>query len=111
MTPGPATSDLFDRLHRRLEELLGAPTHDVCAPSAATRDGNGIVFIGATGDVYPSGFLPVPLGNLRTASLIDIYRAPPLMKSIREAEFVGICGECSFRQLCGGSRSRAYASS
>jgi radical SAM protein with 4Fe4S-binding SPASM domain len=90
---------------------MGDPTHDVCAPSAATRDGNGIVFIGATGDVYPSGFLPSPLGNLRNASLISIYRDAPLMRAIRDAAFLGVCGGCSFRQLCGGSRSRAFAAS
>jgi radical SAM protein len=106
---GPPTTDLYERLHARLRELLGEPTHEVCAPSAATRDGNGIVFIGATGDVYPSGFLPLPMGNLRSASLIDIYRDTPLMKSIREAHFHGVCGGCSYRQLCGGSRSRAFA--
>ena len=109
MTPGPATGDLFDRLHRRLEELLGAPTHDVCAPSAATRDGNGIVFVGATGDVYPSGFLPLALGNLRYSSLVELYRDHHLMRAIRDAAFLGVCGGCSYRQLCGGSRSRAFA--
>ena len=108
---GPPTTDLYQRLHSRLIELMGDPTHDVCAPSAATRDGNGIVFVGATGDVYPSGFLPLALGNLRHASLVDIYRDTALMQSIREAEFHGVCGGCSFKQLCGGSRSRAYASS
>ena len=108
---GPATTDLYERLHTRLRDLLGEPTHDVCAPSAATRDGNGIVFVGATGDVYPSGFLPLPLGNLRSGSLVDIYRDTALMMSIREARFNGVCGDCSFRQLCGGSRSRAFATS
>ena len=109
--PGPATSHLYDRLHSRLRDLLGEPTHDVCAPSAATRDGNGIVFVGAAGDVYPSGFLPLSLGNLRHGSHIDIYRDTPLMKDIRGAQFHGVCGSCSFKQLCGGSRSRAYAAS
>jgi radical SAM protein len=108
---GPPTSDLYARLHSRLEDVLGQPTHEVCAPSAATRDGNGIVFVGATGDVYPSGFLPLPLGNLRSASLIDIYRDTPLMRAIRDAAFLGVCGSCSYRQLCGGSRSRAFATS
>lgn len=108
---GPATGELYEHLHSRLREVLGEPTHAVCAPSAATRDGNGIVFVGATGDVYPSGFLPLPLGNLRHSSLVDIYRDTPLMLSIRDAAFNGTCGACSFRQLCGGSRSRAFASS
>lgn len=106
---GPATGELYARLRDRLARLLGAAMHAVCAPSAATRDGNGIVFVGATGDVYPSGFLPLPLGNVRDASLVDIYRDAPLMKEIRAATFHGACGACSYRQLCGGSRSRAWA--
>ena len=106
---GPATSDLYDRLHTRLEELLGEPTRDVCAPSAATRDGNGIIFVGASGDVYPSGFFPLSLGNLRRTSLIDIYRVSPILRAIRDAAFHGVCGDCAYRRLCGGSRSRAYA--
>ena len=106
---GPATSELYGRLAARLRDVLGPPTHDVCAPSAATRDGNGIVFVGATGDVYPSGFLPLAQGNVRQTSLIDIYRDSPIMKAIRDAAFHGVCGQCASRQLCGGSRSRAFA--
>ena len=108
---GPATGELYARLRRRLGELLGEPTHEVCAPSAATRDGNGIVFVGATGDVYPSGFLPTALGNLRESSLVEVYRDAPLMRAIRDASFTGPCGTCEFRDLCGGSRSRAFAAS
>lgn len=108
---GPATGALYERLGQRLIDVLGEPTHDVCAPSAATRDGNGIVFVGATGDVYPSGFLPLPLGNVRDASLVDIYRDTAVMRSIRDAAFHGPCGTCSYKQLCGGSRSRAFATS
>ena len=35
------------------------------------RDGNGIVFIAQDGIVNPSGFLPLPLGNVRESSLVD----------------------------------------
>ena len=111
MVEGPATGSLYQFLGERLRELLGPPTHDVCAPSAATRDGNGIVFVGATGDIYPSGFLPTPLGNLRHHSLIEVYRDSPVMRAIRDTAFSGPCGSCDYRELCGGSRSRAYAAS
>ena len=97
------------RLSRQLLELLGPPRAPVRAPSAATRDGKGIIFIAANGDVHPSGFLPLRLGNLREQPLIDIYREHPLLKQIRAAEFSGACGSCFHAQLCGGSRSRAFA--
>ncbi|MEM4928893.1 MAG: hypothetical protein QXE20_03620, partial [Acidilobaceae archaeon] len=30
-------------------------------------------------------------------------------KKLRRAEFQGRCGRCEFRQICGGSRARAYS--
>ena len=103
------TDSLYSSLRDRLVELLGVSTAPIRAPSAATRDGKGIVFVAANGDVYPSGFLPITLGNVRTSSLIDIYRDNELLRSIRAAEFVGPCGDCDYANLCGGSRSRAFA--
>ncbi len=102
---------LYLRLREKLYAQLGPPTAPVRAPSAATRDGKGIVFVAANGDVYPSGFLPVRLGNVRQKSLMQIYRDDPLLRAIRDADFAGQCGICEHADLCGGSRSRAYAMS
>ncbi len=74
-----------------------------------TRDGKGIIFVSHNGYVFPSGFLPLPLGNVRKEGLLNVYRENALLKSIRRAEFSGRCGICEFRDICGGSRSRAYA--
>jgi len=74
------------------------------------RDGNGIMFISHTGDICPSGFLPVVAGNVRSAHIVEIYRQSELFRKIRQtAEFKGRCGRCEFREICGGSRARAYA--
>jgi radical SAM protein len=107
----PATGALYDRLHDRLVALLGEPSAPVRAPSAATRDGKGIIFVAANGDVYPSGFLPLRLGNVRDQSLVEIYRDNPVLRDIRDATFSGVCGNCTYAQLCGGSRARAFATS
>lgn len=73
-------------------------------------DGRGFVFVSHTGDVFPSGFLPVPAGNLRSATLPDLYRNHPLFLGLRDPSgFTGKCGRCEFRFLCGGSRARAWA--
>lgn len=74
------------------------------------NDGNGFMFISHTGDVYPSGLLPVKVGNVREEPLADIYRHAPLMQALRNPDgFKGKCGVCDYRHVCGGSRSRAYA--
>jgi len=74
------------------------------------RDGNGIVFINHDGTVNPSGFLPIPLGNVRTSSIVDLYRDHEVMRGLRAPEaFKGRCGACEYNRVCGGSRARAYA--
>lgn len=62
------------------------------------------------GDVYPCTFLPIKVGNIREQSLIDIWRNSPILKELRNRELLkGECGECSYRDTCGGCRGRAYA--
>ncbi len=106
----PGGDPTYEFLHDRLLTLLGPSSAPVRAPSASTRDGKGIIFVGSNGDIYPSGFLPIALGNVRRQSLIDVYRDHPLLRSIRSAQFEGPCGRCEHADLCGGSRSRAFAS-
>jgi len=102
-------SDLYRELSGRMHELMGPGTHKPSAHTAATRDGKGIVFIAHDGDVYPAGFLPLKLGNVRETPLAEIYRDHPDLRAIRAAEFSGRCGICQFADLCGGSRARAWA--
>lgn len=73
------------------------------------NSGSGFIFISHTGDIYPSGFLPVSAGNVRDDSLVDVYRTHPMFRELRDPDLLkGRCGRCEFRQLCGGSRARAY---
>lgn len=74
------------------------------------NDGKGFVFISHTGEVFPSGFLPLTAGNIRHQSLGSIYRDSPLFRSLRDpGQLEGKCGHCEFKEICGGSRARAYA--
>lgn len=73
-------------------------------------DGRGFAFVSHTGEVYPSGFLPLSAGNVCREPLARIYRDSPLFRSLRdETALGGKCGHCEFRMICGGSRARAYA--
>ena len=105
------TSELYQTLSGRLEALMGPATARPRAQTASTRDGKGILFVAHDGEINPAGFLPLPLGNVRDASIASIYRDSPVLLQIRAAEFTGRCGICEYADLCGGSRARAYAAS
>ncbi len=97
------------------EYEAGTPTADAQTRTQgwATRrvnDGKGFVFISHMGNVYPSGFLPIHAGNIRQTPLAEIYRNAPIFKALRNtSRLEGKCGACEFKEICGGSRARAYA--
>jgi radical SAM protein len=83
---------------------------EVIQRQAGINDGKGFVFISHTGEIYPSGFLPLSAGNVRRDSLVEVYRTSPLFRTLRGAHNLrGKCRDCEFRNLCGGSRSRSFA--
>jgi radical SAM protein len=117
---GLAVEDYFD-LHpiyfQLRDELLNIVTGRGLQPKDSIfrtpmhiNAGNGFVFISRRGEVFPSGFMPVSVGNVREKTLVDIYREAPLFKALRDPDQLeGRCGLCEFVGVCGGSRSRAYA--
>lgn len=100
---------------RSRESAVTAKTEPVVpatiqAGMMGTNDGNGVLFIGHTGLIQPSGFLPQPCGRFPSQSVVDVYQNHPLFRALRDsAGFSGKCGVCEFRSLCGGSRARAFA--
>jgi AdoMet-dependent heme synthase len=109
-----ARENMVDKGEIRYEDTLTKDMASVIdglkrAPKGV-NDGNGFVFISHTGDVMPSGLLPLVGGNVREKSLADIYRNSPVFKDLRSPDkYKGKCGVCEFRYVCGGSRSRTYA--
>jgi radical SAM protein len=74
------------------------------------NDGRGFVFISHIGKVFPSGFLPIEGGDLHSDTLAHIYQESPIFVKLRDSDQLsGKCGACEFRNICGGSRARAYA--
>ncbi len=74
------------------------------------NDAKGFCFVSHTGRVCPSGFLPVSAGNVRRTPLAELYRNSQLFRDLRDASRLkGKCGACEFKEICGGSRARAYA--
>jgi radical SAM protein with 4Fe4S-binding SPASM domain len=78
-------------------------------PTKGVNDGNGFLFISHIGDIEPSGFLPIPAGNVRRDDIVHVYRSYPLFMDLRDPEKLkGRCGICEYRDVCGGQRGRAY---
>jgi radical SAM protein with 4Fe4S-binding SPASM domain len=93
-----------------LQKMKGSGTRGAGRlPSVGTNDGKGVMFVSHTGEIYPSGFLPVCCGRFPTNSVVEVYQRAPLFRSLRDADQLkGKCGVCEFKEICGGSRSRSF---
>ena len=65
------------------------------------------------GDVHPCHFMPqVVVGNVRERPFQDIWidHPAPELFALRavKSNLKGECGECNYRDLCGGCRQKAY---
>lgn len=100
--------------YRRFTALRRSDTGDQEASGRfvplGLNDGKGIMFVGHTGWIYPSGFLPLVCGLFPLHHVVDVYQRSGVFRALRQADRLeGKCGACEFRTLCGGSRARAYA--
>jgi AdoMet-dependent heme synthase len=95
---------------RRAGRGVTSPARGGMGHAAGIRDGNGIMFISHTGEVHPSGFLPLSAGDVRRADPVALYRDSELFRTLRRPELLtGRCGRCEYAETCGGSRARAFA--
>jgi radical SAM protein len=101
--------ELYGRLRQTLDDAGIESERAISATTLATGDGRGIIFVGYDGSVHASGFLPIPLGNVRDSTLSDIYTSSAQLTSLRAGNLSGVCGTCDYSRLCGGSRARAFA--
>ncbi len=96
--------------YRRVSQQRAAAAGAKAEPSATTNDGKGICFISHLGVILPSGFLPIPCGNVRTDSPVEVYQTHPTFQALRDPSLLkGKCGTCPFNTVCGGCRARAFA--
>ena len=89
---------------------VGFSLADGVGRAKGVNDGDGFLFISHVGAIYPSGFLPIAAGNVRKDDVVEVYRHSPLFVALRDrSRLKGKCGVCEYRDVCGGSRARAYA--
>lgn len=86
------------------------PGHTVGLAPRGVNSGNGFMFVSHRGEIFPSGFLPISVGSIRETPVPDAYRRAGLFRALRMPTLLkGRCGHCEFREICGGSRSRAFS--
>jgi AdoMet-dependent heme synthase len=86
------------------------PGHTVGLAPRGVNAGQGFLFVSHRGEIFPSGFLPLSAGSVRSEGLAEAYRHHELFVHLRRPSgFHGRCGRCEFSEICGGSRSRAFA--
>jgi len=92
------------------------PADDAASSAGSPRrplginDGKGVMFVSDTGEIFPSGFMPIDCGRFPRDSVVETYQNHPTFQAMRRPEnFHGKCGVCEFNEICGGSRARAYA--
>jgi len=74
------------------------------------NDGKGVMFVSHSGMIHPSGFMPIVCGIFPFDSVVRVYQESPVFRGLRDAmRLEGKCHACEYRNLCGGSRARAYA--
>ena len=96
-------------LRAGLLKAEGQPTGHSTLNPRGTLDGDGIIFVGYDGKIHPGGLVPVEIGNVKNDSLVKVYRENELLRDVRMRRMRGPCSVCEFREVCGGSRARAYS--
>ena len=77
-------------------------------PTGCTA-GVSYIYISPIGDVYPCPYLPVKVGNVREKPFTEIWKGSDVLMKLRcRDELKGRCGSCTYRDICGGCRAKAY---
>jgi len=74
--------------------------------------GSEFAFVSSRGDLQVCGFLQIPVGNIlqKGFNFEKTWQDSELLRQIRDrASYTGKCVSCDWRDICGGCRARAYA--
>lgn len=84
-------------------------THGMAAMTKGCLAGQSICFVSHKGQVFPCGYLPLEVGNVREKSFKEIWEtAEPFQKLRDQDNLEGKCGACEFKSVCEGCRARAF---
>ncbi|MBF0169840.1 MAG: radical SAM protein [Nitrospinae bacterium] len=71
--------------------------------------GQSICFISHKGEVFPCGYFPLEVGNVRRTDFKEIWEKGEAFVKLRDVgNLTGKCGACDYKSVCEGCRARAY---
>lgn len=95
---------IASRLHEDGGEDLGCTPVGGCAAGVS-----GLTFL-ADGTITPCRRLPVPVGNIQTDALREVWATSNVLNLLRDrSAYKGKCGQCDRWANCRGCRAIAYA--
>ncbi|MBP5313443.1 MAG: SPASM domain-containing protein, partial [Eggerthellaceae bacterium] len=110
----PTDAPQYYRIIRQQCALEGrtvdVQTYGMEAMTRGCLGGISFVFISHIGDVQPCGYFDMKAGNVLEMPFSRIWTESKLFEDLRHFERLkGKCGICEFKQVCGGCRARALA--
>lgn len=110
----PTCAPHFFRIMRQKAKMEGIritrETHGLNAMTKGCLGGITFGFISSVGTVNPCGYLPVSAGNVRDQPFKEIWENAKVFNDLRDyGSYLGKCGACEYKTVCGGCRARAYA--
>ena len=83
--------------------------HGMAAVTKGCLAGTSVCFVSHKGQVFPCGYLPLEVGNVKNQPFEEIWEKASLFETLRRPELLkGKCGVCEYIKVCGGCRARAY---
>lgn len=90
-------------------ESVNYETYGLDAITRGCLGGTAFCFISHKGIVQPCGYLELNCGDLKSSSLVSIWKESEVFKQLRDfGAYKGKCGQCEFLRVCGGCRARAF---
>lgn len=103
------------KLQRKAQERKEGIIHDnkpqisLHSETRGCLAGSSVLFVSHKGQVFPCGYLPVEVGNIRQTRLKEIWEKSKVFSDLRMPDALkGKCGICEYRKVCMGCRARAF---
>ena len=91
------------------ETKIDRSIHGMAAVTKGCLAGTSVCFVSHKGQVFPCGYLPLEVGNVKNQPFEEIWEKASLFETLRRPELLkGKCGVCEYIKVCGGCRARAY---